>query len=337
MNRLKFLLFISIAGIVSGCWPDDDPIPAQPVEVIPYTFYTHQVYFNLQHDSVVSYNLLSDWDLGFDCSPNGYRIILNTGKGLAALKTNNTNIKTEVGIVDASLWQFDASSGNADSLAIAGWVDTAQTPFTYTNQVFLLGISDGVSYSAVKKMQFIGVDASSFTMVVADLDNLKIDTILVNKDNRLNFVKASVIGPFEVKPIEPEKTNWDLVFTQYATILFDDDGTPVPYLVRGVLINPYKTLVAKLDLADKYDYYRLDTSQFQELSFQNYADVIGYDWKDVLIDENANSAVYTANPKRVYLVKTQHNELYKLRFLSFYNSQGLPGYIGYEMQKISNQ
>jgi hypothetical protein len=58
---------------------------------------------------------------------------------------------------------------------------------------------------------------------------------------------------------------------------------------------------------------------------------MGYDWKDVLIDE-MQCAVYTANPKRVDLVKNQHNEF--INFVSYIlYSQGWPGYLRYESKK----
>ena len=40
--------------------------------------YRHQVFYDLGSNSIISDNLKTDWDLGFESSNDGYHIILNS-------------------------------------------------------------------------------------------------------------------------------------------------------------------------------------------------------------------------------------------------------------------
>ena len=46
--------------------------------------------------------------------------------------------------------------------------------------------------------------------------------------------------------IEPNFDNWDLIFTQYTTMLYTTDGLAYPYLVTGVM-QKYDMISVALD------------------------------------------------------------------------------------------
>ncbi|NJK95579.1 MAG: hypothetical protein HC905_12345, partial [Bacteroidales bacterium] len=58
----------------------------------------------------------------------------------------------------------------------------------------------------------------------------------VNKIGGYNQVYFSFAENKQGNP-EPPADSFDLVFTPYYDLLFDDNGTPVPYFLRGVFIN----------------------------------------------------------------------------------------------------
>lgn len=56
-------------------------------------------------------------------------------------------------------------------------------------------------------------------------------------------------------------------------------------------------------------------------------DAIGYELKAGTIGENANTAVYKANLRYVYLIKDIHSgKNFKLQFFSYKNQEGVKGY-----------
>lgn len=337
MNKIKLLITGIITSVLfSACWPEDEPIEPFPSKTLPYSFYDHQIYYSLEQDSVVSVNLLDAWDIGFESGVSGYHIIINSGNQLAIANMGAIDINSILEIPDNPNWIYDASSGNLDSTAIGNWIDLSVIPHSFSNQVFILARNSGQVYVPEKKIKFIDWDEQSYTLLLADISSQSADTFIIKKNNQVNFTKVSVTNGIEIKNIEPDKNKWDLLFTQYGTILYTDAGTPVQYLVRGVIINSYRVSVAKTLTANENDFYKLDSTSTESLFFFKTWDIIGYNWKDVYINESGTSAEYVTLPNKVYFVRYPDETIYKLRFLDFYNTEGKPGYIGFEYDPLQD-
>jgi hypothetical protein len=65
----------------------------------------------------------------------------------------------------------------------------------------------------------------------------------VRKDASVNFLYYGIRSG-GVLSLEPFKNRYDLLFTQYTTLLFTSGGAAYPYLVTGVLLNPNGLKVA---------------------------------------------------------------------------------------------
>ncbi|MCX6283599.1 MAG: hypothetical protein NTW31_05110, partial [Bacteroidetes bacterium] len=85
MKRLPFpLVLMLLAFSLNSCFKKDAMVPLPErgnvlVDTIAMTAsYKYQVYFRLDSGLVTSTNERTRSDLGFDCSPSGYHIILNT-------------------------------------------------------------------------------------------------------------------------------------------------------------------------------------------------------------------------------------------------------------------
>jgi len=142
-------------------------------------------------------------------------------------------------------------------------------------------------------------------------------------------VLFSISNPLEVIS-EPDRSNWDLLFTQYTTLLFTDEGDPYPYLVTGVLLNPALVLIA-MDSITAYD--DISFEKAQSMDFSKQADGIGYLWKEYDFDDGS----YTVNSKIIYVIRDTRGFLYKLRFKDFYkllNNRLQKGYPSFEYQKL---
>jgi hypothetical protein len=121
--------------------------------------------------------------------------------------------------------------------------------------------------------------------------------------------------------------SWDLLFTQYTTLLFTDEGDPYPYLVTGVLTN-YDFVEVAMDSI--VDFENIDLNYAMGLEFSKNQDAIGYDWKELQGDVNSGSVYYEIVEGRNYIIKNRFGLYAKLRFISFYNNEGKKGYPSFQ-------
>jgi hypothetical protein len=70
------------------------------------------------------------------------------------------------------------------------------------------------------------------------------------------------------------------------------------------------------------DFQQIDLAYAEQVKFTSVLDEIGYDWK--AYDQNASR--YAIVPKQNYLLRTKDGHIFKMRFLDFYNDQGVKGF-----------
>jgi hypothetical protein len=148
----------------------------------------------------------------------------------------------------------------------------------------------------------------------------------VAKDPAYNFLYYS-FDLESMQHLEPPAASWDLLFTQYTTLLFTDLGEPYPYLVTGVLLNRSGVKVA-LDTITPFDQISISTASAMDLTDQ--MDYIGYNWKYY----NFETGSYTVDFSLSYIIRTHAGYYFKLRFAGFYNASGEKGYPVIEFQRL---
>jgi hypothetical protein len=330
MRFLATYLFLLFA--LASCFEEDEMVlPHDPgdltVGVVELTeTYQYQVFYDFETNSAVKQNLISEWDLGFETSDSGWHVILNTSKMMLAGnsgKTDFNSVKSSSGLA----MNYDQSNGNLDSTAIGNWYKLTEGNPVSLGFVYVVdrGTDENGEVLGEKKVTFNFQDKNTTVVRFANLDGSDEKTMVVAKDTSVNFVCLS----FEkgIVDIEPDKNSWDLQFGKYSTLLFTDVGDPYPYLVTGVLLNPYKT-VAALDTINKFDEVSFDIAENQ--SFVNQKDIIGYEWKDYDFD----NGMYEVNPEKVYILKNRVGYYYKLRFIDYYNSTGEKGFPTFEFLRL---
>jgi len=78
----------------------------------------------------------------------------------------------------------------------------------------------------------------------------------------------------------------------------------------------------------------IDSTYIDSVKFYYNWDAIGWDWKEVTIDESTNTSSYKANPRKVYILKNHTGIYYKIHFLSYYNDQMVKGYPQFEFAEL---
>ena len=126
---LRIFLYISIVGsalVITSCFKEDELVARHvpgnyTTDTVELTSnYINQVYYNLSDSNSVLTNDKDTWDLGFESSPVGWRVILNSSCFMKSAYLSGQNFGSPVDTTGAK-WLFNPSDGSADSLAIGQW------------------------------------------------------------------------------------------------------------------------------------------------------------------------------------------------------------------------
>lgn len=327
-RAIQFSLFLGMAMTFSSCFIEDEPI--QPHEQgdaiqiqIDESTYLNQIYFDFSSDSVVGMIPNNTYQLEFESGEQGWHIRLNTADNIKICRIENLSFEEVLSIPDSADWVYDSSDGDLDSTAIGAWVDTTTNPYTYSGHVYLIGRFNGIDYLALKKLQFISVDALSYQFRLSNIDGSANEVVTVPKDETHDYIFVNVLHT-AIIPQLPQP-DWDIVFTSYSTTLYTNDGIPTPYNVRGTFINESKVQVA---LDTLYLFEELDYSYMDSLTFSSRRDIIGHDWKYY------NGEDYVVRTGLNFILLDADGFYYKFRFTNYHNSIDQVGYPGFEMQRL---
>lgn len=279
--------------------------------------YKQQVFFSLSQNRIISSNYKTAWDLCFVNKPDGYHVKINTSKAMSVWQTTQTEFSVITDTIGFSAGKrYDSPTGNLDSTAVGDW--------QVNKPVYIVdcGFNEAGTHLGFKKIQITQVDNQQYQIKLSAVNSLTPSLINLTKQGTSNFVYVSFAAQAQVN-IEPSKTEYDLVFTQYTHIYTNPFST---YLVMGVLNNP---LIKSAQVNNK-KFSEISITDTATVSFSNKQNVIGYDWKTY----NFQTSSYAVNSEKCYLLKSVDGYFYKLHFIDFYNSTGVKGYPKFEFKKL---
>jgi hypothetical protein len=328
MKQIK-LIFLVLFSLLTGCFPEDQKVTPLDIEIIeiPYSMYSYQAWFSLRDMAVTSSNLFTEWDLGFESTGSGHHIILNTSRFMYAGNTGSSDFNgITSNVCDTMI--YDDSTGDLNKTAIGNWADfTDQGNPVYPKDVYIINLgsdNNGEPYG-FRKITFDSFENDTYSIHFSNLDGSDEHNSRIHTDQGRIFTLFSFNNGGIVKPIQPLNADWDICFTQYSTILFDNNKVATPYLVRGVYLNPAGTTAAS-DTINSYS--NITISDAMSYSLSSEQDAIGYLWKDYKNDS------YKINPDIFYIIKDQRGEYYKLKFTGFYNKSGARGYPSFQVSHL---
>ena len=333
MNGRLFAILLLMLAFLSSCEKKEKALVLPPPGSASHAGvemgadYDKQVFFDLETNAVVYTSSPASWDLSFESGPNGKHVFVNGGNKTFVFNTHKTDIRS-VTTLPGNLvgsgagWQFDASCGLPDSTAIGNWFyENGNTK----GELYVVQTGSGTLY----KTRMLASDNSGYSIEWLPLADTSATTnkVQIGKDSIYNFTYFSFKGGI-VKP-EPPKNTWDIVFTRYVYVYrnYPTPGKDFPYDVTGVLLNPYNTS-ASADSSLAFSNINLQVAE--SLPANNYRDVIGFDWKVY----NFNTSRYEVNRSKNYIIHTRKNQIYKLRFLEFYNNAGVKGNPAFEFERL---
>ena len=215
--------------------------------------YRHQVFYDLGSNSIISDNLKTDWDLGFESSSQGYHVILNSSTYSSLSYIENISFNDNIDPTGL-IWSWDNPNGDLDSSAFG---DSRNVSGFY---VFDRGFDLNGTSRGFKKILIDSITNEFYQISFSNLDNSDYNSFKLYKDPSVNFTCFSFESN-QIVDIEPSYNDWDLLFSQY-THLYNDTTTPA-YLVTGVCSN-LDVLVAK---DTSYEFNEINYSMINEFSF----------------------------------------------------------------------
>jgi hypothetical protein len=330
--RLLFVLLISLS--FQSCFKKDSEIPRHSrgnvkTDTIAMTEnYKYQVYFDLASETKVSTNTKMESDLGFECSSDGWHIILNTSDFMKISDLGEVPFNQPYDTAHR-IWKFDKSDGNPDSIAIGQWFTVKDQDTVSNNHVYIINCGLDVNGNSLGFFQavFDSLKNNTYYFRYAPLKGGTVISGSVVKDPTVHYMFYSFANGGEIKHLEPPMDSYDLLFTQYTTLLFTSQGAAYPYIVTGVLSNRGKVSVA-VDSLTAFTDITMETAN--NLKFSSALDAIGYDWKVF----NFDAGVYTVRTGLNYVIKDKDGFYYKFRFIGFNNASGTKGYPVFEYQGL---
>jgi hypothetical protein len=279
--------------------------------------YTNQLFYNLESKSIVLTANREAWDLAFETTKDGYRVLINNGR-MGGLKLLNTTDFAAIKVYTGSDWSYDPASADLDSTFVGDWRGT--------QNIYLFDLGSDINGTTLGKYKFrmLAVSDSSYTMEYCKLNETTPQQVTITKESDYNFSLFSLKTGQQVTAINsPKTTNYDFVIRTYTHVYSDG----MPYLVVGCMLNDKNTAAARILTAD---YDGVSYADAIQLTYSSKIDAIGFDWKTYDFDESS----YSIAPGRVYIIKTQKNDYYKIRFLDFYDDLGVKGAVKIEIQKL---
>jgi len=336
VKNIKYILYAFILVGFTSCFQEDDPVPPyqSPAGVNSSVagmgpLYATQWFYDLGTDSFVKVTDRESWDLAFQCGDNDYHIYTNLSKFMSVANTGLTDfnaVTTGAGLN----YDFDRSEGWEDSTAIGEWGTFNAGNVTSFNYVYVVdrGITTLGNNIGRKKMQVISLTGDTYQIRIADLNGNNEQVLNIPKYPNKNFTYISLTGTGSIADVEPDKFDYDIVFTQYTTLV-EEIGTGVfhDYSTNGVLVNPYQVQTARDFTKPFLDIVYSDLSTY---TWSTNWDYIGYEWKYYDFD----LSTYVVLPNRTYIILSTEGDYYKLRFTSFVNDMGERGYPAFEVSKF---
>lgn len=334
MMRLAIVLaLLFIAFSFQSCFKEDEMVTPHPrgdvkTDTIPMTEnYLYQVYYSLDSGEIVGSNVKTLFDLGFECNQPGWHVILNTSNFMKVADLGSVPFGSAYDTAGINML-FDKSDGNPDSNAVGQWFTISGADTVSNGHVYAVsrGLDELGNPLGLYQVIFDSLINNTYYFRYAPLSGGSGITAAVVKDPSVNYIYFSLKSGTVVNA-EPSRESYDLLFSQYTTMLFTDEGIPYPYLVTGVLLNR-NLMRAAIDSTT--DFLAINRESALTLHYSQAMDAIGYDWKYY----NFTSGVYTIRPKLNYVIQSESGYFFKLRFVGFYNKDGLKGYPVIEYQRL---
>jgi len=275
--------------------------------------YENDLFYSM-NDGLVSSVEREGWDIAFYSAGFSAGIIINDGAGVKLYTypngdTSNWNTVDSTGMTNwepmansPEYWENGAFNRNALGHPDYGWgIYNSITHNVVGDSVFVieipglgfkkLWIVEKVSIENVYHLRFANLDGSEEAEVEIDIKPFASKIFAY-----YSFAKNEVIDR------EPS-ASWDILFTKYYDITYDNQGNAVEYLVTGATLNLNCKANKFYPVAENYD-------DWSAKVFDSLKNSIGYNWKTF----NMNEFQWVVEDSTAFFVKNEAGDVFKLVF-----------------------
>ncbi len=327
MNKYHFL-FAFVLLSLTGCLPEEEPwdLPEAPeesfAEVAMGRDYDAQIYFDLAtgEQTVVD---VSTWDLAFVNDLSQPQIWMNGAKVMQAAQVDSdmkATIDPESVDVLPDIGHLDPDSGIINLSGLP-------SPVYLVDRGKIYHDDDPQRYF---KLQVIAVSDAGYEIELALPEERSGTTVLIPlPDNN-----TATYWHFENGVVDAAPPEWDLLFTRYMHS-YDTlpEGDPFKYYsVTGALTHRWQGVQALEVVDEQFDaipYAEAEHHDWLSEQWDMEANNIGFDWKRFDFDLG-----FVMRDDRYYIIRTEENALYKLKFTGFLNDQGVKGHPSFLCKRI---
>ena len=360
MNKIVFLLLVSISIVTTSCLKEDDGI----IEIPPLTgavmnpemggaAQPNQIWIDLSTTNSTQ-NHRNDWDLGF-YSGDEFYVILNNSIMMAAASIDETNIDA----VSESDFAEVMSIINPGAGFPAQYIDDVKGDYypngtaikvisdiDEQNKVYLLKMGyktyegDIPAYSTYtagdargyKKIRILRHSSNSYKVLIADLNDTTHQEFIIPKESNHHFAFLNIENQALVN-IQPIKENWDICFTVWNNII-EGHGTYIypDFVLTNRLsgVGAYMITSDALNLESEYINFTIEDV---DPSLFNYSDqrIIGGTWRSTVSGTTSTPIVHN---DRFYVLRDPDGVYYKIRFISMLNENNERGFPIFEYSPL---
>lgn len=318
---------------LTSCEKEETPVtlPPKPANVSLMTVelgsdYQKQVFINLETGKETEVPM-DCWDLAFEASASGKLIYMNGGNNVLIACVGYGDFKSGFNL-NALKWRWDAASGLPDSLVLSRCFNGVTK--LSLDSVYIINRGKGNTPDNFYQFKLVSVSESEYVIKIADLNGQQETIKSIPKDPSKLHVYFSFDNGGKALNFEPEKSNWHFCFLRYRWVYYEFNP-PLLYQVTGVYTN---TSFVDVAVDSTMDFYTIQYPNVSGLPYHSRRDIIGYDWKTP--DFKPTGVEYIVRKHVNYIVRENgtKNTTYKLRFIDFYNDQGVKGTPRFEMQRI---
>ena len=282
--------------------------------------YSLQTFYNLNDGSTVPQDPTT-WEIAFAVEEDGVGVFVNEAVAAsfsaplpevelyltASADFANADTTGMIRILNNEIsWSegaFNHVKNELDPLDMGWGTYNGSTQEVNGTRIFAIKLRNGV----FKKLLIESLINGVFTFKYADLNGNNENTKTVSKSDFENKTLAYFsMETGQSLDFEPEK--WDLLFNRYYATIDDGGGGTTEYMVTGVLSNQG----VQIAQADEIDPISVDYQDYED-SYTDSINAIGHDWK--YFDLGAFEWVVPLD--RVYFIKSQEDELWKVLFSAF--------------------
>jgi hypothetical protein len=279
--------------------------------------YINDIYYSLENGEVGSAPR-DNWTLAFYTPRFSAGIIINEGFGinLYTYPNGDTSAWATVDTVgmtswtplynSPTIWEDGAFNRNAKGHPDYGWGVYNDITHNLTGDSLYVVEIPGVGFKKLWIIEKISID-DIYEFKYANLDGSDLHEVSLDvlPYTSKRFIYYSMVTN-EAVDREPDAESYDLQFTKYTEIVYDNENNPTPYPVTGVANN--------VDIgSNNFHPVAPDYNDWTAVPFDSLKNSIGYDWKSFDL-ESFSWKVIDSN---YYFVQNYAGDVYKLQFLSW--------------------